>query len=73
MFNVNSMETNAPRDVCEAVSVAQTGVMAFKMPVPMPLKTRAGDVRQLTWFGWEVEVGKTHTTKHPVRVLCRAL
>jgi hypothetical protein len=42
MFRVNSMAMNWPREVCSAVSVAQTGTMAFKMPVPKPLKTRAG-------------------------------
>ena len=34
----------APRDVCDAVSVAQTGVMALRMPVPIPLKTRAQNI-----------------------------
>lgn len=36
------MAMNWPREVCSAVSVAQTGTMAFKMPVPMPLTARAG-------------------------------
>jgi hypothetical protein len=41
MFKVNSMDTNCPREVWAAVSVAQTGVMAFRIPVPMPFNTRA--------------------------------
>lgn len=41
MFKVNSIDTNCPREVWAAVSVAQTGVMAFKIPVPMPFNTRA--------------------------------
>lgn len=41
MFKVNLTETNWPREVCSAVSVAQTGVIAFKIPILMLMKTRA--------------------------------
>ena len=43
MFSVNSMATNCPRDLCSAVSVAQTGTIAFRIPVPHPLIRRALD------------------------------
>ncbi len=33
------------RDVCEAVSVAQTGVTAFNRPVPMPVNTRLQNIQ----------------------------
>jgi hypothetical protein len=33
---------NCPRPVCGTLSVAQTGTMVFKMPVPNPLINRAG-------------------------------
>lgn len=36
------MATNWPRDLCSAVSVAQTGTMALRIPVPHPLIRRAG-------------------------------
>lgn len=56
---VNSMATNCPREVWEAVSVAQTGTMTFRIPVPMPLTTRAGRgqycllifPKYITWLG----------------------
>lgn len=35
----------APREEWEAVSVAQTGVMAFRTPVPTPLNTRAQNIQ----------------------------
>jgi hypothetical protein len=35
------MAMNCPRDVCSAVSVAQTGTIAFRIPVPIPLMNRA--------------------------------
>ena len=69
MFSVNSMATNWPLEVCSAVSVAQTGVMAFKIPVPMPLKIRA--VRFSLWQT-PIEV-LSRTANHPRRILCGAL
>lgn len=41
MFSVNSIAMNCPLEVCDAVSVAQTGTMALRMPVPKPLIRRA--------------------------------
>ena len=38
-------QPNAPLEVCEAVSVAHTGVIAFEIPVPTPLKTRAQNIQ----------------------------
>ena len=35
------MATNWPRDLCSAVSVAQTGTIALSIPVPHPLTRRA--------------------------------
>ena len=35
------MATNLPREVCSAVSVAQTGTIALRIPVPQPLTKRA--------------------------------
>lgn len=75
MLRVNSMAMNWPRLVCSAVSVAQTGTMAFRIPVPTPLIRRAV---------WEVSVSSggqiggelcesRHTENHPGVVLGRAL
>ena len=69
MFSVNSMATNWPREVCSAVSVAQTGVMAFRIPVPMPLKIRAVHFSLLQGPN-EVP---SRTANHPRRILCGAL
>lgn len=69
MFSVNSMATNWPREVCSAVSVAQTGVMAFRIPVPMPLKTRA---LRFSLMKRPSEV-LPRTANHPRRILCGAL
>ena len=69
MFSVNSMATNWPREVCSAVSVAQTGVMAFRIPVPMPLKIRAVHFSVLQTA---IEV-LSRTANHPSRILCGAL
>lgn len=63
------MATNWPREVCSAVSVAQTGVIAFNMPVPMPLKIRAATFNYLQ----ELLSGLLRTTDHPRIVLSRAL
>ena len=41
MLSVNSMAMNWPRLVCCTLSVAQTGTMAFSIPVPNPLIKRA--------------------------------
>ena len=69
MFSVNSMATNWPREVCSAVSVAQTGVIAFRIPVPIPLKIRAVLFSRL-----EVQCQQpSHTADHPRMVLRRAL
>lgn len=63
------MATNWPREVCSAVSVAQTGVIAFNMPVPIPLKIRAATFNCLQiWLS-----GLLRTTDHPGIVLSRAL
>lgn len=43
------MATNCPREVCEAVSVAQTGVIAFRMPVPIPFRVRAQNIQLAFW------------------------
>ena len=45
IFSVNSIDTNAPREEWLAVSVAQTGVIAFRIPVPTPLNTRAQNIQ----------------------------
>lgn len=41
MLSVNSIAINCPRPVCGTLSVAQTGTMAFNIPVPKPLIKRA--------------------------------
>jgi hypothetical protein len=41
IFRVNSMAMNWPRPVCGTLSVAQTGTIALRMPVPNPLIKRA--------------------------------
>ncbi len=69
MFSVNSIATNWPREVCSAVSVAQTGVIAFRIPVPIPLKIRAVLFSRL-----ETQCQpSSHTADHPRMVLRRAL
>lgn len=71
MFSVNSMATNCPRDLCSAVSVAQTGTIAFRIPVPHPLIRRALD-HQLYNF---VKTGgiPLPTEDHPNMILSRSL
>lgn len=63
------MATNLPLDVCEAISVAHTGVMAFNMPVPMPFKTRA--ILKVNDYALRLEAEQLHqhTAEHPVRIL----
>lgn len=71
IFSVNSMATNCPRDLCSAVSVAQTGTIAFRIPVPHPLIRRALN-HQLYPF---VKIcGISLLTKdHPNMILSRSL
>jgi len=68
---VNSIATNWPREVCSAVSVAQTGVMAFRIPVPIPFKVRARAISEKLTL--TVVWRKERTAEHPIRVLGRAL
>ena len=63
------MATNWPREVCSAVSVAQTGVMAFRIPVPIPLKIRA---EHFSLLRKPSEV-LSRTANHPREILCGAL
>lgn len=71
IFSVNSMATNCPRDLCSAVSVAQTGTIAFRIPVPHPLIRRALD-HQLYPY---VKTGGIPllTKDHPNVILSRSL
>jgi len=48
MLRVNSIAMNCPRDLCSAVSVAHTGTIEFKIPVPLPLTRRATIIQ--VWF-----------------------
>ncbi len=70
MFSVNSMATNCPRDLCSAVSVAQTGTIAFRIPVPHPLIRRA-----LNHQLYNCKTGKIPllTEDHPNMILSRSL
>lgn len=63
------MEMNWPREVCSAVSVAQTGTIAFRMPVPHPLMRRAVAYQHFI----QPILLDIHTAYHPVVVLSRAL
>ena len=63
------MATNWPREVCSAVSVAQTGVIAFNMPVPIPLKIRAATFQLSANILSEL----LRTADHPGMILSRAL
>ena len=55
--------------MCSAVSVAQTGTTAFRIPVPQPL-TRRAIVVQPQILEWSTVY---LTADHPSRVLSRAL
>jgi len=70
IFNVNSMATNCPRDLCSAVSVAQTGTMALSIPVPHPLIRRATTGQS---DSHKQDVIREHTADHPDVVLSRSL
>lgn len=72
IFRVNSMATNCPRDLCSAVSVAQTGTMAFRIPVPQPFMRRA---RRGQLYRWCTADPRTRvlTENHPCVILSRAL
>lgn len=72
MLRVNSMATNCPRDLCSAVSVAQTGTMAFSIPVPQPLIRRAWRSQLYLWQ-WIANPMRVLTEDHPYVILCRAL
>ena len=63
------MATSWPLDMCSAVSVAQTGVIAFKMPVHIPLKIRAAIFSCLR----TPSLVLSRTADHPGMVLSGAL
>jgi hypothetical protein len=69
------MAMNCPRLVCSAVSVAQTGTMAFRIPVPTPLIRRAVVKISIAPRGQNggIRRGVRHTENHPGVVLGRAL
>lgn len=64
---------NWPREVCSAVSVAQTGTMALRMPVPIPLTALADAPHRQSPCACEQKRTTVLTTYHPVVVLRRAL
>ena len=72
MLRVNSMATNCPRDLCSAVSVAQTGTMAFRIPVPQPLMRRAQRGQLYRWCTANPRM-RVLTENHPDVILSRAL
>lgn len=71
ILSVNSMATNCPRDLCSAVSVAQTGTMAFRIPVPQPLIRRASRGQLYLWC--MVDRMQALTEDHPYVILSSAL